>query len=42
MTFMSSIIRRMGVSWTACEALQVSKDRRTWTDIIANVERHGT
>ena len=42
MTFMSSIIRRMGVSWTACEVLQASKDRRTWTDIIANVERHGT
>ena len=42
MTFMSSIIRRMGVSWIACEVLQASKDRRNWTDIIANVERHGT
>ena len=42
MTFMNSIIRRMGGSWTACEVLQASKERRTWTDIIANVERHGT
>ena len=41
-TFMNSIIRRMGGSWTTCEVLQASKDRRTWTDIIANVERHGT
>ena len=29
MTFMNSIIRRMGVSWTACEVLQASKERRT-------------
>ena len=42
MTFMSSIIRRMEVSWTSCEVLQASKDRRAWTDIIANVEQHGT
>ena len=42
MTFMNSIIRRMGGSYTACEVLQASKDRRTWNDIIANVERHGT
>ena len=42
MKFMNSIIRRMGVSWPACEVLQASKDRRNWTDIIANVERHGT
>ena len=39
-TFLSSIIRQMGVSWTAREVLQASKDRRTWTDIITNVKRH--
>ena len=42
MTFMNSIIRRMGGSWAAWEVLQASKDRRTWTDTIANFERHGT
>ena len=42
MTFFNSIIIRMGGSYTACEVLQASKDRRTWTDIIANVERHST
>ena len=42
MIFMNSIIRRMGGSWTACEVLQTSKDRRTWMDIIVNIERHGT
>ena len=29
MPFLGSIIRRMGVSWTACEILQASMDRRT-------------
>ena len=29
MTFISSIIRRMGGSLTACEVLQASKERRT-------------
>ena len=42
LTLMNSIIRRMGSSWTACEVLQASKVRRTWTGIIANVKRHGT
>ena len=42
MTFKSSIVRRMGWFRTAYEALQASKERRTWTDIIAKVERHGT
>ena len=42
MTLMSNVIRRMGGTWTACEVLQASKERRNWTDIIANVERHGT
>ena len=42
MTLLSNVIRRMGGTWTACEVLQASKERRNWTDIIANVERHGT
>ena len=42
MTLMSNVIRRMGGTWTACEVLKASKERRNWTDIIANVERHGT
>ena len=42
MTLMSNVIRRMVGTWTACEVLQASKERRNWTDIIANVERHGT
>ena len=42
MTLMSNVIRRMGGTWTACKVLQASKERRNWTDIIANVERHGT
>ena len=40
MTVMSNIIRRMGGTWIACEVLQATKERRNWTDIIANVERH--
>ena len=42
MTLMSNIIRRMGGTWTACDVLQASKERRNWTDIIANIEQHGT
>ena len=42
MTLMSNIIRRMGGTWTACEVLQASKERRNSTEIIANVEQHGT
>ena len=41
-TLMSSIIGRMRGTWKACELLQISKERRNWTDIIANVERHST
>ena len=31
MTLMSNIIRRMGGTWTACEVLQASKERRNFS-----------